>query len=102
MSASDPGISPPLPPRLVWFAPWRWFAHWRPWKRWTLAAVILLAGYVELPVLLIIAAHYFGIAGTPPVEQFIQGCLWPIAWCSGHSRAVEAFYVFQLKLFGVP
>jgi len=41
--------SPPLPPRLAWFAPWRWFAHWRPWKRWTLLVTVVLVVYLLSP-----------------------------------------------------
>ncbi len=93
---------PPFPKQFAWFAPWRWFAHWKAWKRWTLLAVMILVGYIELPVfrfaLIILEISTDSTVSIPrPVADGMYFACVPLFWCMENCKAVDLFYEVQIN-----
>lgn len=82
---------PPLPKRIVWFAPWTWGRRWAPWKRWTVIALIALAGYIESVVPAWILAEY----GLMP-RALVYRTHYPVLNACVQSEIVDRFVSAQI------
>jgi hypothetical protein len=93
-----PPTEAPLPRSVSWFAPWWWFRHWTPWKRWTLLVGLLLAGYVEMPVVLDPLISQTSSPLIDAVEPVLRIVCFPIGYAYEHFAVVKRFYDPQLAL----
>lgn len=89
---------PPLPRRIGWFAPWTWFRHWTRWKRGALFAVLVLAGYIEAPVILDPLVSQTSSPLMDTFEYCLEIVFYPISYAYDRLSIVKRFYDPQLTL----
>ncbi len=96
MPESDVAVERPWPRFVAIFSPWRWFGQMRPWKRWVLLTVVVVAGYIESPMLLTPMLTYHPVAThLHPIFEVIW---YPLQCAYDTSPAVHAFYNFQADI----
>jgi hypothetical protein len=94
----DTTTTAPMPSSARWFMPWRWLSHWALWKRWTLFVVVMLAGYIETPV---VVDPLFSQTSSPLIDAlgpYFEIVYFLIGYGYEHSSAVRWFYDQQFAI----
>lgn len=78
---------PPLPKRIVWFAPWMW----KRWKLWTIAVVLVAYPIGIVPVFVV--AVEMNLKGLLPdfVLNILEIAYWPL-----EATASQSIWTFVL------